>query len=119
MTRITPTNLHLLQRMVFDVQAVGRDLDATEPWMTMIVNGAAVTTCYSVRLTDRAAEARVDTLEGHRGRGYATSVVAAWAVAVRQTGRIPLYGTSWDNHASQAVARKIGLIQYGAILCLE
>jgi hypothetical protein len=29
---------------------------------------------------------------------------------------IPLYSTSWQNQASLALARKLGLIQYGADL---
>ena len=74
--------------------------------------------CYSARLTGRAAEAGVETLETHRGRGYAPAVVAAWAHAVRETGRIPFYSTSWDNLASQAVARKLGLVQYATDLSI-
>jgi predicted GNAT family acetyltransferase len=60
----------------------------------------------------------VETLEGYRGRGYAPMVVAAWARAVRETGRIPLYSTSRNNRASEAVARKLGLVQYGSDLSL-
>lgn len=117
-TSITRGNLYLLRRMVGRMDALDRDFDHVEPWMAMVVEGAAVATCYSCRLTDRAAVARVDTLEEYRGRGYATAVVAAWAGAVRQTGRIPMYGTSWDNHASQAIARKLGLVEYGASMGL-
>jgi predicted GNAT family acetyltransferase len=58
------------------------------------------------------------TLEEFRGRGYAPAVVAAWAHAVREAGRIPLYSTTWDNLASRAVARKLGLIVYGSNLSL-
>ena len=72
--------------------------------------------CCSSRVTGRAAEAGVNTLEGYRGRGYAPAAVAAWAAAVRASGRLPLYSTSWDNVASQGVARKLGLVLYGADL---
>ncbi|MEC2525685.1 GNAT family N-acetyltransferase, partial [Bacillus thuringiensis] len=32
---------------------------------------------------------------------------------IQEEKRIPLYSTSWDNYASQAVARKLKLIDYG------
>jgi predicted GNAT family acetyltransferase len=75
--------------------------------------------CFSARNTPVAAEAGVDTVEEFRGRGYAPAVVAAWARAVRQEGRVPLYSTSWDNLASRSVARKLGLVMYGADFSLE
>jgi hypothetical protein len=118
-TRITRETLHLLRLMVGRMDALDRDFDHVEPWMAMVVDGVAVTSCFSSRLSDRAAEARVDTLEAFRGRGYAPVVVAAWARSVRHSGRIPFYGTSWDNAASQAVARKLGLVQYAVGLGIE
>lgn len=117
-TRITRSNLDVLQPMVTDLDHIRRTFEAREPVWAVVQNGSAVSLCYSSRLTDRAAEAGVETLETYRGHGYASAVVAAWAHAVRATGRIPLYGTTWDNHASQGVARKLGLIEYGADLCL-
>ena len=40
-------------------------------------------------------------------------------VLFARKGRIPLYSTSWDNLASRSVARKLGLVLYGADLSLE
>ncbi len=56
----------------------------------------------------------METAADYRGRGYAATVTAAWALAIRASGRIPLYSTSWDNTASLAVARKLGLIAYAS-----
>ncbi len=55
----------------------------------------------------------METLEAHRGRGYATDVTAAWAHAVHRRGFEPLYSTSRGNAASLSVARRLGLVCYG------
>jgi hypothetical protein len=39
--------------------------------------------------------------------------VAGWASAVRSLGAAPFYTTSWDNIASQAVARRLNLSLVG------
>jgi len=90
------------------------DLEHRQPCHAVVRDGAAVSLCFSSRTTGDAAEAGLNTVEAFRRRGYATAVTAAWALAVRRSGRIPLYSTSWDNLASRAVARRLGLILYGA-----
>jgi hypothetical protein len=117
-TEVTRANLHLLRRMNWDLADLAAELDGWAPMLAFVEEDIAVSLCFSSRLTTRAAEAGVATLEPSRGRGYAPIVVAAWARAIRASGRMPLYSTSWDNHASQAVARKLGLVQYGADLSL-
>jgi hypothetical protein len=86
---------------------------AQHPVVAVVGDGMAVAVCFSSRTTPSASEAGVETLDGFRGRGYATAAVSAWAAAVRQAGRLPLYSTTWDNHASRAVARKLGMVCYG------
>ena len=79
------------------------------PVVAIVVDGAPVSVCFCARRSDSTAEAGVETAPAYRGRGLAPRVTAAWAHAVRETGRAPLYSTSWDNHSSLAVARKLGL----------
>jgi RimJ/RimL family protein N-acetyltransferase len=117
--RITYENLTLLRRMVPDLAWPRAGLDAGDICTAMVVEGAAVSMCFCARLTDRAAEAGVETLEAYRGQGYAPAVVAAWARAVRDSGRIPFYSTSHTNLASQAVARKLGLVRYAVSFGIE
>lgn len=93
-------------------------IDALQPCCAVFADGVAVAVCRSARTSAMAAEAGVDTLSAFRGRGYAAATVAAWAAAVREMGRLPLYSTSWDNLASRGVARKLGLVSYGATLAL-
>jgi hypothetical protein len=106
-----------LVRSIFPVLA--DDLRWRQPCLAIVIDGRLASLCYSARNTPIAAEAGVDTLKEFRGRGYAPAVVAAWARAVRAEGRIPLYSTSWDNLSSRSVARKLGLVQYGADLSIE
>jgi RimJ/RimL family protein N-acetyltransferase len=83
------------------------------PCYAIIVDDRAVSVCYSARRTGAVAEAGVDTAEAFRGRGYATLVTIAWANAIRAAGITPIYSTSDGNLASRAVARKLGLREFG------
>jgi GNAT acetyltransferase len=117
-TPITRATLHLLRQMNWDQAALARDFEQWEPMFAVVEDDVAVSLCFSSRLTEHAAEAGVETLAAYRGRSYAPALVTNWAHAVRISGRVPLYSTSWDNLASRAVARKLGLVQYGVDLSL-
>lgn len=84
------------------------------PVMAIVVDGHPVSICFSARRSDVAAEAGVDTAPSYRGRGFAGRVTCAWALAMRASGRTPLYSTSWTNTASLAVARKLALVPYAS-----
>lgn len=89
------------------------EIDYAQPCVALVRDGRAVSICRSVRITSRAHEAGLETLEADRGKGYAAEAVAGWAKAVRSLGAFPLYSTFWENAASQSVARKSGLYFYG------
>jgi RimJ/RimL family protein N-acetyltransferase len=84
------------------------------PVIAIMKDGVPVSICFSARRSDTAAEAGLETAEAFRGNGFAPRVVAAWALATRESGRTPLYSTFWTNHASLAVASKLGLIAYAS-----
>jgi hypothetical protein len=84
------------------------------PCFAVVVDGAAVSVCFSARRGVAAAEAGLETHPDFRGRGYGAAVTAAWANAVSESGRVPIYSTSWENTASQGVARRLGLTMFGS-----
>ena len=80
--------------------------------LAIVESGAPASICFCARRSEVAAEAGLETALAYRGRGYAASVTVAWALAIRRSGLIPLYSTSWSNRASLEVARKLSLVPY-------
>jgi hypothetical protein len=110
---VSETNASLLERFLPEWLP---DVAFRQPFFASVVDGHAVSACCSVRIGEIADEAGVETTPNYRRQGHAAQAVAAWAAAVRARDRIPLYSTSWQNAASQAVARKLGLLRFGSDL---
>lgn len=109
---IEEANAHLLQAN-FPWKLTSPSRYTAGPLTAAVVDGSAVSICFCARLAAQAAAAGVETVAAARGQGHASAAVAAWATVIRQRGLIPLYSTSWENVASQGVARKLGMVQYG------
>ncbi|MXY92943.1 MAG: GNAT family N-acetyltransferase [Caldilineaceae bacterium SB0670_bin_27] len=90
------------------------EIPGRSPIVAVVEDGHAVSVCFCARRSQKAAEAGLETAKAHRGRGFGPQVTAAWALAVRASGRVPLYSTSWENGASLAVARKLVLVAYAS-----
>ncbi|MCS0670067.1 GNAT family N-acetyltransferase [Cytobacillus firmus] len=89
------------------------DFEYKQPCFVIIEDNIPVSICCSARQTSKADEASLFTHKDYRGRAYGADVAKAWAAEVQIQGRIALYSTSKDNLASQSVARKLQLAQYG------
>ena len=89
------------------------DVPYRQSFVAMIEDDRAVSICASVRISDAVHCAGVETQVSYRQRGYAVGAAAGWAMAVRARGATPFYSTSWDNHASQRVAARLGLSLVG------
>jgi hypothetical protein len=74
-----------------------------------IVDGRIVARVEAYCRTPRYANLGAYVLKEFRGRGFATAAGSLVTSAVRASGQTPVWSTSEDNLASQAVARKIGL----------
>ena len=85
------------------------EISGCAPILGVFDGANAVSVCFSARLSSVAAEAGVETAPHYRGKGFAPRVVRAWARTVRDSSRLPIYSTSWDNGGSLAVARKLEL----------
>ena len=101
----------LLQRHFPDE---ARDFEARSPIYAAVEGGVAVAICFCSRDFGPGAPAGVFTIETHRGRGHARRVAAAWAAEITRLGSVPLYGTTWDNLASRAIAARLGAVMLGS-----
>ena len=95
------------------------DIPHRNPMLVRVVDGVGVAVCASVRISPEWHEAGVETVASQRGQGHACAVVNAWSQAVLDRGAQPLYTTTWDNAASQAVAARCGFSAFAADLTIR
>ena len=81
---ISPSTTHLLSP---EFAWLADELTVRSPVMAVVVDGLAVSVCFSARSTSDASEAGVETLPKHRGRRYAGAVTTAWAAEVQCAAR--------------------------------
>jgi hypothetical protein len=114
-TLIDESSAHLLERhFPYTLEVFA----ARAPVIGVVRDGVVVAACYAARKRPEGMEAGVDTIEPYRRRGFAAGVVTAWRDEVEAIGAQPLYSTEWDNLASRAVARKLGLVAYADTLSI-
>lgn len=70
----------------------------------------SVAFCYANACTETLWDVSVDTLEGHRRRGYAGACFAHLTHRMLEMGKRPVWGALDSNEASLGLARKLGFV---------
>jgi RimJ/RimL family protein N-acetyltransferase len=89
------------------------DIRAERPVSVVFRDGVVVAQCSCSRLTERAAEAGLEVAEAYRGQGLGKDCARGWAREMRDRELLTLWGTTWENDASQAIAAATGFELYG------
>lgn len=76
-----------------------------------LVSDKIVAIAHTSARTERHADIGIFTLEGRRGRGFATAAASIVARRVQEAGQIPVWNTGEDNIASLRVAQKLGFTE--------
>ncbi len=82
-------------------------------WAMAVSGNEPVSICHTPASNAAAAEAGIWTRPDFRGKRIAPAVVSAWSRLERRNRAVLFYSTSADNHASQSVARTLGLTPLG------
>ncbi len=70
-------------------------------------------------MADAVQEIGVNTLEEHRGRGYASDSARLCALQIVKNGKTPLWSTDAENTASRKTALAAGFLTYGEYIGLS
>jgi RimJ/RimL family protein N-acetyltransferase len=80
------------------------------PIAATVVEGEPVSFCYAGSVTETLWDISIDTVPGHRRRGYAGLCVAFMVRHMEAWGKRPVWGAAEDNPASWRLARKLGFV---------
>ncbi len=95
------------------------ELPKRSPIVAVFEDNKPASICFCARVSEMAAEAGVETAPEFRGYGLAGIATSAWAAEIRESGRTPVYSTSWNIKPSLVVARKLGLVACASYWSIE
>lgn len=112
--RLTPADLPLLEAATEPLQMSDWRFGSAAALLAeglvagAVVDGEVVAVGYTAARDERYADVGIVTREDWRNRGLSTAAAALVCADIQAAGQIPVWGTSWDNIASQKVAAKLG-----------
>lgn len=109
--RTLPRTTYYFERVPNRAPVLPHAVLEQERW-TIRVDAVVACQAWTTGENGVAATVRVDTLREFRGRGFARQATAAWVAEVLGDGQIPYYTHAIDNHASRALARSLGAVEF-------
>jgi hypothetical protein len=109
--KITAENIKNYRLNEFDW--LNDEIKYSQPCYGIIEDNQIISICRSVRITEKAHEAGIETIERCRGKGYAEIVLKSWVKTIQNKGCIALYSTNKGNKSSQRVAEKASINKFG------
>jgi hypothetical protein len=95
-----------------------RDACTYSPIACAFVDGRPVSFCYCGWETDAHWDVSIDTLEGYRRRGFATSAATCLIHHMAAQGKTAVWGSLDSNEGSFGLATKLGLTPVDRLLVL-
>jgi GNAT superfamily N-acetyltransferase len=92
---------------------------AVGPVTAALRDGAPVSFCYAVSVTEGLWDVSVDTMPSHRRRGFAARAVRFMIDLQARAGRRPVWGSAKSNPASESLARRLGFVPVDTIWVLR
>jgi RimJ/RimL family protein N-acetyltransferase len=89
------------------------------PIAATFVDGEPVSFCYAGAITESLWDIAIDTLPGHRRRGYAALCVTHMIHHLQAQGKQPVWGAVDENPASWRLARKLGFVPVDELVLFE
>ncbi len=84
-----------------------------------IVYGSPVSFCYAGSVTETLWDIPIDTLEGHRRRGYAALCAAYMVDHMREQGKKPVWGAEESNLPSLRLAARLGFVPVDRVVVFQ
>jgi hypothetical protein len=93
--------------------------DAGTPVAASFEGACAAAFCYAGSITETLWDVSIDTLEPYRRRGHAMNAVSFLIEHYARYGKQPVWGALVSNHASAALAARLGFAPVGALSVLS
>lgn len=115
--KITPGNINDFRLQEFEW--LREEIDHCQICYGIAEDNNIVSLCRSVRISEKAHEAGIETMKEYRGRGLAGIVLINWANEVSGMEHTAFYSTGKENKSSQRVAEKAFLTKLGIEMGIE